>query len=93
MKNKKSLMAISALLILIYHLWINITNLRIEIYLRQICVIGVGKRNWKKQKNPNERKQCKNLRTLNYQRPFNNYFFNIHNIIIQNNFKSKQAKY
>ncbi len=41
MKNKKSLMAISALLILIYHLWINITNLRIEIYLRQICVIGV----------------------------------------------------
>lgn len=41
MKNKKSLMAISAILILIYHLWINITNLSIEIYLRQICVIGV----------------------------------------------------
>lgn len=41
MKNKKSLMAISAILILIYHLWINITNLRTEIYLRQICVIGV----------------------------------------------------
>lgn len=34
-------MAISAILILIYHLWINITNLEIEIYLRQICVIGV----------------------------------------------------
>ena len=34
-------MAISALLILIYHLWIHITNLRVEIYLRQICVIGV----------------------------------------------------
>lgn len=29
------------MLILIYHLWINITDLRIEIYLRQICVIGV----------------------------------------------------
>lgn len=41
MKNKKSLMAISAIFILIYHLWINITNTRIEIYLRQICVIGV----------------------------------------------------
>lgn len=41
MKNKKSLMVISAMLILIYHLWINITNLRVEIYLRQICVIGV----------------------------------------------------
>lgn len=41
MKNKKSLMVISAILILIYHLWINITNLEIEIYLRQICVIGV----------------------------------------------------
>lgn len=41
MKNKKSLMALSAMLILIYHLWINFTNLRIEIYLRQICVIGV----------------------------------------------------
>lgn len=41
MKNKKSLMAISALLILIYHLWINITDLEIEIYFRQICVIGV----------------------------------------------------
>lgn len=34
-------MVISAILILIYHLWINITNLEIEIYLRQICVIGV----------------------------------------------------
>lgn len=41
MKNKKSLMAISAILILIYHLWINITNLRVEIYLRQVFVIGV----------------------------------------------------
>lgn len=41
MKNKKSLMAISAILILIYHLWINITNLRGEIYLRKLCVIGV----------------------------------------------------
>ena len=41
MKNKKSLMAIAAILILIYHLWINITDLKIEIYLRQICVIGV----------------------------------------------------
>lgn len=41
MKNKKSLMAISAMLILIYHLWINITNLRVEIFLKQLCVIGV----------------------------------------------------
>ena len=41
MKNKKSIMAVSAMLILIYHLWINITNSTIEVYLRQLCVTGV----------------------------------------------------
>lgn len=41
MKNKKTIMAFAAFFILIYHLWINITNLKIEIYLRQLCVIGV----------------------------------------------------
>lgn len=41
MKNKKSIMAVSAMLILIYHLWINITTSSIEVYLRQLCVTGV----------------------------------------------------
>lgn len=41
MQNKKTIMAFSAFFILIYHLWINLTNAQIEIYLRQICVIGV----------------------------------------------------
>ena len=34
-------MAVSAMLILIYHLWINITTSSIEVYLRQLCVTGV----------------------------------------------------
>lgn len=34
-------MTFSALLILIFHLWINITNSQIEIFIRQLCVIGV----------------------------------------------------
>lgn len=41
MKNKKTLMFISALMILIFHLWINITPLKLETYLRSLCVIGV----------------------------------------------------
>ena len=41
MQNKKTIMSVSALLILIFHLWIHVTNLQIEIYLRQLCVIGV----------------------------------------------------
>lgn len=41
MQNKKTIMAFSALFILIFHLWINVTNSQIEMYLRQICVIGV----------------------------------------------------
>lgn len=41
MKNKKTIMAISALFIIIFHLWINITNSIIEIFLRQLCIIGV----------------------------------------------------
>lgn len=41
MKNKKSIMTLSALFILIFHLWIYVTNLPLERYLRQICVIGV----------------------------------------------------
>lgn len=41
MQNKKTIMAFSALLILIFHLWINITNSHIEMYLKHICVIGV----------------------------------------------------
>lgn len=34
-------MAFSALFILIFHLWINITNLPFERYIRELCVIGV----------------------------------------------------
>lgn len=34
-------MTFSALLILIFHLWINITNFQIEVFIRQLCVIGV----------------------------------------------------
>lgn len=41
MQNKRTIMAFSALLILIFHLWINITNSPIEIFIRQLCVIGV----------------------------------------------------
>ncbi len=42
MKNKKSLMCISAIMIYIFHLWIPIlTNNHIEIFLRYICYIGV----------------------------------------------------
>ncbi len=41
MKNKKTIMAFSALLILLFHLWINLTNYQIENYLRELCVIGV----------------------------------------------------
>ena len=46
MKNKKSIMFFSSLLILIFHLWISIfdrtSNLyNIEEFIRQICFIGV----------------------------------------------------
>lgn len=41
MQNKKTIMTFSALLILIFHLWINITNFQIEVFIRQLCVIGV----------------------------------------------------
>lgn len=41
MQNKKTIMAIASLMILIFHLWINLTNLRIEMFLKHICVIGV----------------------------------------------------
>lgn len=41
MQNKKTIMAFSALLILLFHLWINITNYQVESYLRELCVIGV----------------------------------------------------
>lgn len=41
MQNKKTIMTISALFILIFHLWINVTASQIEIYIRQLCVIGV----------------------------------------------------
>lgn len=41
MKNKKTIMAFSALFILIFHLWINVTNSVVEIFLKQLCVIGV----------------------------------------------------
>lgn len=34
-------MAFSAIFILIFHLWINITNYELERFLRQLCVIGV----------------------------------------------------
>lgn len=41
MKNKKTIMTVSALFILIFHLWINITNSITEQYIRQLLVIGV----------------------------------------------------
>lgn len=41
MQNKKTIMLFSAVCILIFHLWIYVTGLQIEMYLRQICVIGV----------------------------------------------------
>lgn len=41
MQNKKTIMAIATIMILIFHLWINITNSVIENFLRYICVIGV----------------------------------------------------
>lgn len=41
MKNKKTLLCISAIMILIYHLWVPIFNNDIERYLRYICYIGV----------------------------------------------------
>lgn len=41
MQNKKTIMFFSAILITIFHLWINITNINLEIYLKQLCVIGV----------------------------------------------------
>lgn len=41
MQNKKTIMAFSAILILVFHLWINVTDTRIEIFLRQLSVIGV----------------------------------------------------
>ena len=41
MQNKKSIMFIASLLILIYHLWINVSTSIIEMYLRYICIIGV----------------------------------------------------
>ena len=41
MKNKKTIMSLAAILILIFHLWINVSNSTIETSLRQLCVIGV----------------------------------------------------
>lgn len=41
MKNKKTIAAISSILIIIFHFWINISNSIVEEYLRQVCVIGV----------------------------------------------------
>ncbi len=41
MQNKKTIMSVSALMILIFHLWIYVTHSQIEMYLRQLCVIGV----------------------------------------------------
>jgi len=41
MQNKKTIMAVSALLILLFHLWILVTDLQIEAYLRHMCVVGV----------------------------------------------------
>ena len=41
MQNKKTIMAFSALLILLFHLWILITKSQVEVYLRHMCVIGV----------------------------------------------------
>ena len=46
MKNKKNVMLYAALLILIFHLWVNITErtsnlFQYENFLRLICYIGV----------------------------------------------------
>lgn len=41
MQNKKTIMSVSALMILIFHLWIYVTNSQIETYFKQLCVIGV----------------------------------------------------
>ena len=46
MKNKKTIMFFSSILILVFHIWINIfertSNLyAIEVFIRQICYIGV----------------------------------------------------
>lgn len=41
MKNRKSVMFISALLILIFHLWVNVTNAEAERFIRAISYIGV----------------------------------------------------
>lgn len=41
MKNKKSIMMVSALLILIFHLWVNVTNSNAEIFIKQISYVGV----------------------------------------------------
>ena len=39
--NKKVLQLIAAILILVFHLWINVTNLEIENYIRLISYVGV----------------------------------------------------
>ena len=46
MKNKKTIMFVSALLIVIFHLWVNISKsnsgfFNIELFIRTICYIGV----------------------------------------------------
>ena len=41
MQNKKTIMVVSALFILIFHLWVNITTFIEESIIRQICVVGV----------------------------------------------------
>lgn len=41
MKNKKSIMAFSALQILVFHMWVNITGSPVEMFLRQTAYIGV----------------------------------------------------
>lgn len=41
MQNKKTIMAFSGLFVLIFHLWINLTNLQMEMYIKHLCVIGV----------------------------------------------------
>ena len=41
MQNKKTIMAVSALFILLFHLWILVTDFQIEVYLRHMCVVGV----------------------------------------------------
>lgn len=41
MQNKKTIMAVATIMILIFHLWINVTNSIVENFLWYICVIGV----------------------------------------------------